>query len=234
MNKNIDYIYIFMPDNHFFVFQKDKDEEIRSFLKELPEEVFSNTEIAFKTLYGGNRFFYLSTETGKYLERTNEYDIPEGYDESISFESCAITMAALYDIPIGSSVYWIPEGIEGMVVKRKASPIGIKYDVEDENGNVYEAYDTALEILEIKQDHEQLAKVLYQYLFEYTRANKWSEAKVVPLQLRAIFTTLCCVSDIEADTKTCDDILRKLYAAGQIDKILGYDDFENYMLACIV
>ena len=44
---------------------------------------------------------------------------------------------------------------------------------------------------------------LLNYLIDYMIQENW-ENKNVKEQARAIFTTICCVGNIEADTKECD------------------------------
>lgn len=51
-------------------------------------------------------------------------------------------------------------------------------------------------------------------------------------QLRAIFTTLCMVYELQADTAQCDDIIDILYDIAVCD--LSYRDFYNYMVELIV
>lgn len=55
-------------------------------------------------------------------------------------------------------------------------------------------------------------------------------------QTRAIFTTLCLIGNIDADTKVCDDILSRLYEmrVSACETEETYEDFENFMLELIV
>lgn len=56
----------------------------------------------------------------------------------------------------------------------------------------------------------------------------------VPEQARAIFTTLCIIGEIEADTLQADNILKDLYKKAAMDSLTEYDEFENYMYKLIV
>jgi hypothetical protein len=53
-------------------------------------------------------------------------------------------------------------------------------------------------------------------------------------QARAIFTTLCFVGNIDADTYVCDNILLKLYNETGMEEIMEYDDFEMFMIELII
>ena len=39
-------------------------------------------------------------------------------------------------------------------------------------------------------------------------------------QARAIFTTICCVGDIEADTRPCDEMLSVLYWRAEMEELM--------------
>jgi len=52
---------------------------------------------------------------------------------------------------------------------------------------------------------------------------------------RALFTAICYLEDIEADTKPCDDYLWYLYDLGDIkDYNESFDDFQSFMVELIV
>ena len=54
-----------------------------------------------------------------------------------------------------------------------------------------------------------------------------------PEQTRAIFTTLCFVGYIDADTAECDNILLALYNEAAMEEIMEYDEFEMFMVSLI-
>ena len=74
---------------------------------------------------------------------------------------------------------------------------------------------------------------LLNYLINYMIQENW-ENKNVKEQARAIFTTICCVGNIEADTKECDEILSTLYWRSDLEYLIEYEEFEDFMLELIV
>ena len=74
---------------------------------------------------------------------------------------------------------------------------------------------------------------LLNYLIDYMIQENW-ENKNVKEQARAIFTTICCVGNIEADTKECDEILSTLYLMSDLEYLIEYEEFEDFMLELIV
>lgn len=77
---------------------------------------------------------------------------------------------------------------------------------------------------------EELLKFLEQFMIQ----TNWDDERTLE-QARAIFTTLCFIGNIDADTKECDDILFALYskaAANELD--MKYEEFKNFMMELIV
>lgn len=74
---------------------------------------------------------------------------------------------------------------------------------------------------------------LLNYLIDYMIQENW-ENKNVKEQARAIFTTICCIGDIEADTKECDEILSTLYWRSDLEYLIEYEEFEDFMLELIM
>ena len=74
---------------------------------------------------------------------------------------------------------------------------------------------------------------LVNYLIDYMIQENW-ENKNVKEQARAIFTTICCVGNIEADTRECDDILSVLYWMSVLGELIEYEEFEDFMLELIM
>lgn len=80
---------------------------------------------------------------------------------------------------------------------------------------------------------------MVEYLRNFLIQNDWCE-KYTKRQARAIFTTICLMENIDADTAECDYILSYVYNDADIvevsdfDDLAEYDDFKNYMLELIV
>ena len=74
---------------------------------------------------------------------------------------------------------------------------------------------------------------LLNYLIDYMIQEN-CENKNVKEQARAIFTTICCVGNIEADTKECDEILSTLYWRSDLEYLIEYEEFEDFMLELIM
>lgn len=71
------------------------------------------------------------------------------------------------------------------------------------------------------------AGIIYNRIREYVRTNYCSKE-----QMRSMFTTICLVGKIEADTNICDEILNELYSYASYG--MNNDEYFNYMLAEIV
>lgn len=56
----------------------------------------------------------------------------------------------------------------------------------------------------------------------------------VPEQARAIFTTICIIGDIQADTSQGDNILKDLYHISALEDLIEYDEFESFMYELLV
>lgn len=79
-----------------------------------------------------------------------------------------------------------------------------------------------------------MKKELFEYLENYMIQNNWLDEYTLK-QARAIFTTICLVGNIDADTAACDNMLLELYNKADMESIdISYDDFENYMVKLIV
>jgi hypothetical protein len=76
------------------------------------------------------------------------------------------------------------------------------------------------------------------YLRDFLIQNEWMD-DYTKKQARAIFTTICLMGNIDADTMECDNILLQLYQDACIDKVASYDEdeedsFYGYMVGLIV
>lgn len=79
-----------------------------------------------------------------------------------------------------------------------------------------------------------MKEALLRYLEQFMVQTNWDDENA-PEQIRAIFTTLCFIGHIDADTKECDDILFTLYSKADISELdISYEDFTNFMLTLIV
>jgi len=74
---------------------------------------------------------------------------------------------------------------------------------------------------------------LFNYLVDFMIQNNWLD-EYIPKQARAIFTTICLIGNIDADTRECHDILSVLYWRSALEEIIDYDDFEEFMIELIV
>lgn len=75
---------------------------------------------------------------------------------------------------------------------------------------------------------------LFDYLEDFMIQNNWID-EYTPKQARAIFTTICLVGNIDADTAACDNILSELYNKADIKSIdVSYENFEKFMIELIV
>jgi hypothetical protein len=80
---------------------------------------------------------------------------------------------------------------------------------------------------------------LIEYLKQFLIQNDWCD-KYTKEQARAIFTALCLMEYIDADTAECDEILSYVYEASDIVETIEFDDcasygcFKTYMLKLIV
>ena len=74
---------------------------------------------------------------------------------------------------------------------------------------------------------------LFNYLKSFMVGSNWVEGNTAE-QARAIFTSICFIGYIDADTAECDNMLRTLYEEAAIEDIIEYDEFEAYMIELIV
>ena len=74
---------------------------------------------------------------------------------------------------------------------------------------------------------------LFNYLKSFMISSGWHDENTAE-QARAMFTTICFVGNIDADTSECDRLLHILYNESTMEDVVDYDDFESYMIALIV
>ena len=73
---------------------------------------------------------------------------------------------------------------------------------------------------------------LIKYLKQFIIHNYWEDYKE---QIRAIFTTICIIGNIEADTVECDDLLFALYdTADMLSMGIDCTEFTAYMIELII
>lgn len=74
---------------------------------------------------------------------------------------------------------------------------------------------------------------LFNYLKSFMLESGWHDGNIAR-QARAIFTTICFVGNIDADTVECDNMLHTLYNEAGMEDFVEYDDFESFMIELIV
>lgn len=74
---------------------------------------------------------------------------------------------------------------------------------------------------------------LFNYLKSFMIESNWEDGNTAE-QARAIFTSICFVGYIDADTAECDNILRTLYSEAAMEDIMSYEEFEAFMIELIV
>lgn len=81
---------------------------------------------------------------------------------------------------------------------------------------------------------KEALKFLCEYLEKFALENEdWENGKSGE-QLRAIFTTICLIGKIDADTDRCDRLLGIIYWLASLEKIVEREVFDNFMLEHIV
>ena len=74
---------------------------------------------------------------------------------------------------------------------------------------------------------------LFNYLKSFMIESGWHDGNTAE-QARAIFTTLCFVGNVDADTMECDSLLWDLYTKACMNEVMEYDNFEAHMIKLIV
>lgn len=75
---------------------------------------------------------------------------------------------------------------------------------------------------------------LFKYLKTFIIQSNWLDENI-PEQTRAIFTTICLVGNIIADTSECDNMLMELYRTADLKSVdISYDEFNLFMCGLIV
>lgn len=73
----------------------------------------------------------------------------------------------------------------------------------------------------------------YKYLRQFMISNNWLDENI-PEQARSIFTTICLMENIDADTKVCNKMLADLYDAADMGSVdVGMVAFRAFMIANI-
>lgn len=76
---------------------------------------------------------------------------------------------------------------------------------------------------------ENLLEYLKRFLFQ----NSWMDEHISE-QARSIFTTICLIENIDADTSSCDNMLSEIYLDAMLKTVIQYEDFMSFMLELIV
>lgn len=86
---------------------------------------------------------------------------------------------------------------------------------------------------DIHMEQERMKSSLLSFLQQFMIQSDWYYENSIK-QARAIFTALCFIGNMEADTKECDDILLDLYDKAAFDESYSFDEFTSYMVELIV
>lgn len=71
------------------------------------------------------------------------------------------------------------------------------------------------------------------YIIAFAADNNWKDDKV-PEQIRSFFTAWAFMFHVDADTQDCDDALNVIYFRAELEAVLEYEEFEDFMLEFIV
>lgn len=75
---------------------------------------------------------------------------------------------------------------------------------------------------------------MFEWLKSFMIENYWYDSHT-PQQARSIFSTICMVWNIDADTAECDSMLNELWTFACVDEIeIDFNEFYNFMVAWIV
>ena len=74
---------------------------------------------------------------------------------------------------------------------------------------------------------------LLNYIIEFAKDNNW-DYENVPEQIRSFFTTWCFLYKIDADTRKCDKSLNRIYWEADLEELIPFEEFVNYMVKLIV
>ncbi len=81
---------------------------------------------------------------------------------------------------------------------------------------------------------KMIAEVIYKRLKMFMNQSNWLDCNVLD-QAKAMFTALCFMGGIDADTSVCGNMLLELYNDSDMESIgISYDDFEEFMIGLIV
>lgn len=81
---------------------------------------------------------------------------------------------------------------------------------------------------------KNMTEELCKYLEQFMNQSNWLDGNVME-QARAIFTTMCFVGSIDADTNICDNTLLHLYNVAAMEELdITYEEFESFMVKLIV
>ena len=71
------------------------------------------------------------------------------------------------------------------------------------------------------------------YIIEFAKDNNW-DYENVPEQIRSFFTTWCFLYKIDADTRKCDKSLNRIHWEADLEELIPFEEFVNYMVKLIV
>lgn len=71
------------------------------------------------------------------------------------------------------------------------------------------------------------------YIISFVSSSGWEDFNCKE-QIRALFTTYCLAFGIDADSLECDNTLLRIYREANMESLVEYGDFEQYMIELIV
>ncbi len=81
---------------------------------------------------------------------------------------------------------------------------------------------------------KMIVETIFKRLKMFMIESNWLDNNT-PEQARALFTTLCFMGGIDADTSACDNMLLELYNDSDMESIdMSYDEFDLYMCELLV
>lgn len=71
------------------------------------------------------------------------------------------------------------------------------------------------------------------YIIDYAIHTGWEDFNGKD-QIRALFTSWCLIFHIDADTKECDDALYIIYWRAEMEELIDYGEYKQFMIELIM
>lgn len=143
-------IILFKTNMQYQMFWENCDKEILAILDDMDYEERANTEIAIFNDQEGNTRRFILYPNGFYEDISGtKRKFPDNV-YCISLAGPQVLTGVQYDLR-GTKVIVALEGSIGLVKMRELTDKGVKYKIEREDGSMFTAYDTDLEVIG-KQD----------------------------------------------------------------------------------